>query len=72
VPGYPSDERQEQCNKLLAAVGEAVINPRRNHRLGIDRNELLVTSGDLRTLIGRPTTAIRDAVRAAAGRAVGA
>ena len=35
--------------------------------LGIARGDLLVTSGDLRTLIGRPATTMRDAVRAAAG-----
>ena len=35
--------------------------------LGIARSELLVTSGDLSALIGRPTTSMRDAVRAAAG-----
>ena len=35
--------------------------------LGIARGELLVTSGDLSTLIGRPATTMRDAVRAAAG-----
>ncbi|HSN35096.1 MAG TPA: SDR family oxidoreductase [Arthrobacter sp.] len=34
---------------------------------GIARGELLVTSGDLSTLIGRPATTMRDAVRAAAG-----
>jgi NAD(P)H dehydrogenase (quinone) len=38
--------------------------------LGIARGELLVTSGDLCALIGRPTTAMRDAVRTAAGRHV--
>ena len=35
--------------------------------LGIARSELLVTSGDLSALMGRPTTSMRDAVRAAAG-----
>lgn len=33
--------------------------------LGIARGELLVTSGDLSTLIGRPSTPMREAVRAA-------
>jgi NAD(P)H dehydrogenase (quinone) len=37
--------------------------------LGIARGELLVTSGDLSALIGRPTTTLREAVRAAAGAA---
>ena len=32
---------------------------------GIARGELLVTSGDLSRLIGRPTTSMRAAVRAA-------
>ncbi|WP_348994551.1 hypothetical protein [Arthrobacter sp. AL12] len=32
---------------------------------GIARGELLVTSGDLSRLIGRPTTSLREAVRAA-------
>jgi NAD(P)H dehydrogenase (quinone) len=34
--------------------------------LGVARGDLLVTSGDLSRLIGRPTTSMRDAVRAAA------
>ena len=36
--------------------------------LGIARGELLVTSGDLSRLIGRPATSLREAVRAATGR----
>jgi len=36
--------------------------------LGIARGELLVTSGDLSRLIGRPTTSLRDAVRVARGQ----
>lgn len=39
--------------------------------LGIARGDLLVTSGDLSTLIGRPTTPMREAVQAAAGTLVG-
>lgn len=35
--------------------------------LGLGRGELLVTSGDLSTLIGRPTTSMPAAVRAALG-----
>lgn len=35
---------------------------------GIARGELLVTSGDLSRLIGRPTTSLREAVRAATAR----
>ena len=35
---------------------------------GIARGELLVTSGDLRRLIGRPTTSLREAVRTATGQ----
>ncbi|MFC9354208.1 SDR family oxidoreductase [Arthrobacter sp. NPDC057013] len=34
--------------------------------LGIARGDLLVTSGDLSALLGRPTTPLRDAVQAAA------
>ncbi|MFC7848002.1 SDR family oxidoreductase [Arthrobacter sp. NPDC057388] len=34
--------------------------------LGIARGDLLVTSGDLSALLGRPTTPLREAVRAAA------
>jgi NAD(P)H dehydrogenase (quinone) len=34
--------------------------------LGIARGDLLVSSGDLQKLIGRPTTSLADAVRAAA------
>jgi NAD(P)H dehydrogenase (quinone) len=34
--------------------------------LGIARGDLLVTSGDLSTLLGRPTTPLREAVRSAA------
>ncbi|KUM33207.1 SDR family oxidoreductase [Arthrobacter sp. EPSL27] len=35
---------------------------------GVARGELLVTSGDLSRLIGRPTTSMREAVRVATGR----
>lgn len=35
---------------------------------GIARGELLVTSGDLRRLLGRPTTTLREAVRTATGQ----
>ncbi len=34
--------------------------------LGIARGDLLVTSGDLSALLGRPTTPLREAVEAAA------
>jgi NAD(P)H dehydrogenase (quinone) len=34
--------------------------------LGIARGDLLVSSGDLSALLGRPTTPLRDAVQAAA------
>ena len=34
--------------------------------LGIARGDLLVTSGDLSALLGRPTTPLREAVQAAA------
>ncbi|MBT2250182.1 SDR family oxidoreductase [Arthrobacter sp. BHU FT2] len=37
--------------------------------LGIARGDLLVSSGDLQKLIGRPTTSLADAVRAAAASA---
>lgn len=39
--------------------------------LGIARGELLVTSGDLSTLIGRPSTPMREAVRTAVGTVPG-
>jgi NAD(P)H dehydrogenase (quinone) len=37
--------------------------------LGIARGDLLVSTGDLRRLIGRPTTSLAEAVRAAAAAA---
>ncbi|MET4096359.1 SDR family oxidoreductase [Arthrobacter sp. UYCu712] len=40
--------------------------------LGIARGELLVTSGDLSTLIGRPSTPMREAVRTAISAVPGA
>ena len=37
--------------------------------LGIARGDLLVSTGDLRTLIGRPATSLAEAVRSAAASA---
>jgi NAD(P)H dehydrogenase (quinone) len=52
---------------MLAGVGvpEAFAEILADSDLGIARGDLLVTSGDLRKLIGRPTTSLREAVRTA-------
>lgn len=51
-----------------AGLPEAYASVLADSDRGIARGELLVTSGDLSRLIGRPTTSLREAVRAAAGR----
>ncbi|MDQ0661781.1 NAD(P)H dehydrogenase (quinone) [Arthrobacter ulcerisalmonis] len=53
---------------LLAGVGvpEAFAEILADSDLGIARGDLLVSTGDLRRLIGRPTTSLGQAVRAAA------
>ncbi|PNI08709.1 NAD(P)-dependent oxidoreductase [Arthrobacter sp. AFG7.2] len=54
---------------LLAGAGvpEGFAEILADSDLGIARGDLLVSSGDLRRLIGRPATSLADAVRAAAG-----
>ena len=56
---------------LLTSVGvpEAFAEILADSDLGIARGDLLVSSGDLRRLIGRPTTSLGQAVRAAAASA---
>ncbi|MEW1950293.1 SDR family oxidoreductase [Pseudarthrobacter sp902506025] len=56
---------------LLASVGvpEAFAEILADSDLGIARGDLLVSTGDLRRLIGRPTTSLGRAVRAAAAAA---
>jgi NAD(P)H dehydrogenase (quinone) len=53
---------------MLAGVGvpEAFAEILADSDLGIARGDLLVTAGDLRKLIGRPTTSLAEAVRSAA------
>ncbi|TQJ35072.1 SDR family oxidoreductase [Arthrobacter sp. SLBN-122] len=53
---------------LLTGVGvpEAFAEILADSDLGIARGDLLVSTGDLRKLIGRPTTSLRQAVRSAA------
>jgi len=60
----------EQYAEVLVSAGlpEGYAAILADSDLGIARGELLVTSGDLSRLIGRPTTSLRDAVRAATGR----
>ena len=48
-----------------AGVPEAFAEILADSDLGIARGDLLVTSGDLRRLIGRPATALSEAVRSA-------
>jgi NAD(P)H dehydrogenase (quinone) len=52
---------------MLAGVGvpEAFAEILADSDLGIARGDLLVTTGELRKLIGRPTTSLREAVRSA-------
>mgnify|MGYP000105797718 CR=1 FL=1 len=60
----------EQYAKMLVEAGlpEAYAAILADSDLGVARGELLVTSGDLSRLIGRPATSLRDAVRAATWR----
>jgi NAD(P)H dehydrogenase (quinone) len=53
---------------MLAGVGvpEAFAETLADSDLGIARGDLLVSSGDLRKLIGRPATSLAEAVRSAA------
>lgn len=64
------DLPEEQYAEALMVVGlpEAYAAILADSDRGIARGELLVTSGDLSRLIGRPTTSLREAVRAATGR----
>ncbi|MGZ4663076.1 MAG: SDR family oxidoreductase [Arthrobacter sp.] len=57
--------------ELLASVGvpEAFAEILADSDMGIARGDLLVSTGDLRRLIGRPTTSLGPAVRAAAAAA---
>jgi NAD(P)H dehydrogenase (quinone) len=59
----------EQYRQVLVGVGlpEPYAAILADSDLGIARGELLVTGGDLSTLIGRAATPMREAVRAAAG-----
>ena len=56
---------------LLASVGvpEAFAEVLADSDLGIARGDLLVSTGDLRRLIGRPTTSLAQAVRSATASA---
>ncbi|MGY2746833.1 SDR family oxidoreductase [Arthrobacter sp. UYCu723] len=58
----------QQYTEVLVGAGlpEAYAAILADSDLGIARSELLVTSGDLSKLIGRPATPMREAVRAAA------
>ena len=63
-----NDMPAEEYAGLLAGVGvpEAFAEILADSDLGIARGDLLVSSGDLRRLIGRPATSLADAVRSAA------
>ncbi|MFJ5862293.1 SDR family oxidoreductase [Pseudarthrobacter sp. NPDC092439] len=52
-----------------AGVPEAFAAILADSDLGIARGDLVVSSGDLRRLIGRPTTSLTDAIRSAAASA---
>jgi NAD(P)H dehydrogenase (quinone) len=56
----------DQYTKALVGAGvpEPIAAVLADSDLGIARGNLLITSGDLRRLIGRPTTPMREAVRA--------
>ena len=58
----------EEYTQVLVGAGlpEAYAAILADSDLGIARGDLLVTSGDLSTLLGRPTTPLREAVQAAA------
>lgn len=61
----------EEYAGMLTGVGvpEAFAEILADSDLGIARGDLLVSSGDLHRLIGRPATSLADAVRAAAASA---
>jgi NAD(P)H dehydrogenase (quinone) len=56
----------EEYAKVLVSVGlpEVYANILADSDLGIERGDLTTDSGDLRSLIGRPTTTLADAVAA--------
>ncbi|MCY1374600.1 Quinone oxidoreductase 2 [compost metagenome] len=71
VTGQPvryQDLPAEQYAKVLQDAGlpEAYAAILADSDLGIARGDLLVTGSDLSSLIGRPTTPLREAVQAAA------
>lgn len=68
-PVQYQDLPEEQYTGVLVGAGlpEGYAAILADSDLGIARGELLVTSGDLSALIGRPTTSMREAVRVAAG-----
>lgn len=63
-----NDLPADQYAGLLTSVGvpEAFAEILADSDLGIARGDLLVTGGDLRKLIGRPSTPLSEAVRSAA------
>jgi len=63
----PADEYA----RMLAGVGvpEAFAEILADSDLGVARGDLLVSTGDLKTLIGRPATSMAEAVRSAAASA---
>ncbi|MDR6640226.1 SDR family oxidoreductase [Paenarthrobacter nitroguajacolicus] len=63
-----NDLPADQYAGLLTSVGvpEAFAEVLADSDLGIARGDLLVTGGDLRKLIGRPSTPLSEAVRSAA------
>lgn len=63
----PADE----CARMLAGVGvpEAFAEILADSDLGVARGDLLVSGGDLKTLIGRPATSMAEAVRSAVASA---
>jgi NAD(P)H dehydrogenase (quinone) len=64
---YQDLPAQEYAGMLAGfGVPEAFAGILADSDLGIARGDLLVSSGDLRTLIGRPATSLAEAVRSAA------
>ena len=64
---YQDLPAQEYAGMLAGfGVPEAFAEILADSDLGIARGDLLVSSGDLRKLIGRPTTSLTEAVRSAA------
>ena len=63
-----NDLPADDYSNLLAGVGvpEAFAEILADSDLGIARGDLLVSSGDLRRLLGRPATSLAEAVQAAA------